>query len=475
MTVLTVRNPVTGEHDFEFQSTPPDAVAAMASDLRQHQPAWQALGLEQRIVLLQRFASEISANQEAILTALSTDTGRVMLSRLEINMLDDIIERAAGFARSLMQDEQEQCCSVPDIQTNAHYVPHAVSGVISPWNFPFLLAMMESVPALLAGSSVLYKPSEITPRHVTPLRACFARVPALSNVVAFALGGAEVGEAVINHVDAICFTGSAKNGQKVAETAAGNFIPAFLELGGKDPALVLASADLERTAQILLRSSVVATGQACQSVERIYVARSLHDDLVNRLVELAAEVSLTVDTELGHLGPLIDDRQLTVIQSHVDDALAKGAELHCGGKAIFKGGIWYPPTILSEVTHDMSVMVDETFGPVLPVMSFDSSDEAVQLANDSCYGLSASVFAGSRAEGQEIARQLKAGIVSVNEASLSSRVQGFEADAFKRSGMGRSSFGISGVRRFYQRQLILTDQTAEPATIHHFIEQTRQD
>ena len=394
---IKVRNPRTGERDYLLKPATPDEVAATADRLHMNQPAWLDLGLEKRVKALNAFADAVQDNRQAIFDALCADTGRVLITHIEIDNLSHMTDRMAGFARELVKTEATRNSSIPTIMARTQLVPFPLVGIISPWNFPFLLGMIDSVPALIAGSAILYKPSEITPRHADPVRKCFNQVPELADVVDYAMGAGATGQAVIDNVDAVCFTGSVRTGRLVAERAASNFIPAFLEMGGKDPAIVLESADLERTATVLLRGSVAATGQACQSVERIYVARPLHDALVARLAELAANVTLNTEApDKGHIGPLIFEKQLATIQSHIDDAVEKGATLHCGGRPIEDGGTWYPATVLSGVNHGMRVMTDETFGPVLPVMAFDSVDEAVELANDSRYGLSASVFAGHR-------------------------------------------------------------------------------
>ena len=269
---IHVRNPRTGERDYLLKPATPDEVAAKADRLRMNQPAWLDLGLEKRVEALNTFADAVQDNRQAIFDALCADTGRVLITHIEIDNLGHITDRMAGFARELVKNEAARNSSIPNIMARTQLVPFPLVGIISPWNFPFLLGMIDSVPALIAGSAILYKPSEITPRHADPVRECFAQVPALANVVDYAMGAGATGEAVIDNVDAVCFTGSVRTGRLVAERAASNFIPAFLEMGGKDPAIVLESADLERTAQVLLRGSVAATGQACQSVERIYVA-----------------------------------------------------------------------------------------------------------------------------------------------------------------------------------------------------------
>jgi len=468
---IHVRNPRTGERDHVIKPATPDEVASTADRLRMNQPAWLDLGLEKRIEALNAFADAVQDNRQKIFDALCADTGRVLITHLEIDNLRHMTNRMAGFARDLVKKEAARNSAVPTIMARTQLVPYPLVGIISPWNFPFLLGMIDSVPALIAGSAILYKPSEITPRHADPVRECFAQVPALADVVDYAMGAGATGEAVIDNTDAVCFTGSVRTGRLVAERAASNFIPAFLEMGGKDPAIVLESADLERTAQVLLRGSVAAAGQACQSVERIYVARPLHDALVARLAELAAEVTLNTQApDKGHIGPLIFGKQLATIQSHIDDAVEKGAIVHCGGKPVEDGGTWYPATVLSGVNHTMRVMTDETFGPVLPVMPFDSIDEAVELANDSRYGLSANVFAGSEEEGVEVGRRLNGGVVSVNEASLSGSVHEFEQEPFNLSGLGRSRMGPAGVERFYRHKLILSDLSPEARGINAYAE-----
>ena len=195
----------------------------------------------------------------------------------------------------------------------------------------------------------------------------------------------------------MCFTGSVATGKKVAARAAGRLIPAFLELGGKDPLIILESADLDRAVTAALRGSVLSTGQACQSIERVYVARKLYCAFLERLVEAARAVRFNwPDINTGELGPMIFARQAQIIALQLDDAVARGAKILTGGKIErHGGGYWIAPTVLSDVTHDMAVMTDETFGPVMPVMAFDGVDEAVRLANDTVYGLSAAVFAGT--------------------------------------------------------------------------------
>lgn len=454
-----VRNPRTGAYDFSFEPASRAAVAEAATRLRAAQGEWWASGLDARAGALRAFAEAVEARQEALLGALTADTGRFVIACIELQNIRHIVERTIALAEQAFAPQPPAEAAIPGLFARTQWVPYPVVGVISPWNFPVLLAMIDALPALAAGCAVLFKPSEVTPRHAGVLLECFHSVPALAPVTEVALGPGETGAAVVDHVDAMAFTGSIRTGRIVAERAAANFIPAFLEMGGNDAVIVMPSADLERAVTVILRAAIAASGQACQSVERVFVHESIHDEFVRRLEAEAAQVMLTTeDLMRGHLGPLIFERQLETIQAHVDDAVARGATLRTGGQAVEQGGTWYPPTILTGVKPEMRVMQEETFGPVIPVMAFASVSEAIRLANATDYGLSANVFTGDEAEGVAIASQLDGGVVSVNEASLSTMVHEFEQDPFKRSGLGRSRMGVAGLERYCRRKVIIVDR-----------------
>jgi acyl-CoA reductase-like NAD-dependent aldehyde dehydrogenase len=328
--------------------------------------------------------------------------------------------------------------------------------VISPWNFPFLISMLDAIPALMAGCAVIVKPSEVTPRFIAPLMASIGRYPELAGAFAFIEGDGPTGAALIGQSDLICFTGSVATGRRVGEACAQGFIPSCLELGGKDPAIVLASADPQRTAEVVLRASVQATGQACQSLERVYVQRAIYERFVAALVAAANRVELNFpDVHRGHVGPLIFERQAAIIAEHLVDARAKGATVLTGG--IIEehgGGKWLRPTVVTGATHAMKLVTEETFGPVIPVMVFDSVDEAVRLANDSVYGLSAAVF-GEEHEARAVAARLEAGAVSINDGGLTTEAFDAEKNSFKLSGMGPSRMGPSGITRFLRKRAVL--------------------
>ena len=459
MQIINARNPRTGEFDYEF--TPPTAEAIKASTRR----------LRARMDVLQQWKTALQVHRTEIIDALTTDTGRHLLSVIEFDSLAPTIDRWCKLAPELLQEPEGQATHLPGLKFRSQLVPYELIGVISPWNFPLTLALIDAIPALLAGCSVIVKPSEVTPRFVAPMQQSIAAVTALQNVLAFVPGAGETGATLIGEVDAVCFTGSVKTGRMVAESAARNFIPAFLELGGKDPAIVTASANVEQAAATVLRASIVNTGQACQSLERVYVQDTIYDDFMARLVALAEQVTLNYpDLHHGQIGPLIFARQADIIAEQLTDAVSKGAKILCGGTIeSHGGGAWLRPTVLVNVNHTMKVMTEETFGPVIPVMSFATFDEAIALANDSEYGLSASVFAGSEAEAMAMARRIHAGAISLNDGSLTSIMHEAEKNSFRLSGLGGSRMGATGLLRFLRKKALLI-QTGQPAPIDRFDE-----
>jgi len=456
--VFSARNPRTGVHDYQCEHTTSAELDQIVKRLRTTQPAWAALSVDERIAALEQFVAAVERHKDKVLAALKADTGRVRIAHLEYGALASVLQRVAGDARAMLVDIPTRPTMVPHIHGAGHYVPYGIMGNITPWNFPLLLSFIDTFPALVAGNAVIIKPSEVTPRWVDPIRLALKEVPLVESVLTFARGPGDTGAALIERVDFVSFTGSVRTGRKVAEAAAKRFIPVFLELGGKDPAVVLESANIEMATSGILRATVAATGQACQSLERIYVARPIFDAFVAKIVEKAKAVTLDLDDpENGFVGPFIFDRQAEIAADHMKDALAKGAKILCGGEIISKGGKWMAPTVLIDVTHKMKVMTEETFGPVIPIMAFDSVDEAVKLANDTVYGLSASVYAGTADEAMPVARRLNGGAVSINDGSLTAMVQDMAHESFGFSGMGASRFGPEGVLRYVRRKALLTN------------------
>jgi acyl-CoA reductase-like NAD-dependent aldehyde dehydrogenase len=472
METIRVRNPRNGQFDYEFPVPESEALARRARELRAAQRGWSAPAVERRIEVLQRWKGQLLAHRAAIVDALTTDTGRRLLALAEFSGTVGAIDRWCAQAPALMRGDEGRSQAQPTITYRAQLVPYPLVGVISPWNFPLTLSLIDAIPALLAGCAVLVKPSEITPRFIAPLKDSIHAVPELAAVLDMVPGDGRAGAALVGLVDAVCFTGSVKTGRLVGRSAAEHFIPAFLELGGKDPVIVTESADLELATDVVLRASVLATGQACQSLERVYVQDTIYDRFVALLVEKAKAVPINFpDPHQGVVGPLIFDRQADIIAEQIEDAVKRGAKVLCGGTVEIHGGggRWIRPTVVVDVDHTMQLMTDETFGPVMPVMKFHSVDEAVALANDGVYGLSAAVIAGTLDEAEGIAVQIDAGAVSLNDGSLTGVMHEAEKNSFKCSGMGGSRMGPAGLTRFFRKKALLR-QTGQPATVGMFDE-----
>ena len=457
---IKVRNPRTGQLDYQFKAASKHAIKATIDSLRENQPKWRDAGIKYRIEVIKRWQASMRLERANIVSALQNDTGRLMLADQEFEGLQKSIDSWCSQAPTLLEPYKQAAVAMPNVEIHGETSPYQILGAISPWNFPLLLSFIDVIPALLAGCSAVIKPSEVTPRFAVPVARSIAAVEELDAVLTIMPGDGLTGQALIDSVDVVAFTGSVTTGKKVAIAAAQKFIPAYLELGGKDPAIVLEGADLDRATTAILRASIVATGQACQSLERLYVAQADHDEFIQLLTEKAMAATLTKDDpNKGIVGPLIFSLQAAVIQQHLDDALQKGAIIYCGGKIEdHRGAKWIAPTVLGNVDHSMLIMTEETFGPIMPVMAFCRPEQAVALANDTSYGLSAAVFGKDEESALSVAKQINAGGISINDAGLTSMVFETEKSAFGYSGMGPSRVGGSGLTRFLRQQSLYVNR-----------------
>jgi succinate-semialdehyde dehydrogenase / glutarate-semialdehyde dehydrogenase len=453
-------NPRTGKVDYSFAPPQADAIAALCARLRKAQVAWGGAPLSQRVSVLRRWADVIVAHADAITAAEIADTGRRRVATEVPRMVAASIrgwcdKAPAIFAAALLEGEST---SVPGIRYRTHLSAYPLLGVVSPWNHPFLLSMIDAIPAMLAGCAVIVKPSEITPRFVDPVRATIAEVPELAAVLAYVQGDGTTGQAIIKQVDALCFTGGVPTGRKIAITCAQRFIPCFLELGGKDAAIVTEDADIDCAASAVLKGAVHNTGQLCFSTERVYVAEAVAEPFVAALVDKANALELNwPDIGKGHLGPFIMARQADIVDAHIDDALAKGAVLRSGGKSeVHDGGRYMRATVLTNVDHSMRIMTEETFGPVVPVMTYQDEDEALALANDSIFGLSGAVIAGDETKAAAIAERMNAGGISLQDCSLTLGIlRDAEKVSFGQSGLGGSRMGPNAITRFLRKKALM--------------------
>jgi acyl-CoA reductase-like NAD-dependent aldehyde dehydrogenase len=473
--MLPVRNPRTGQVDFALPVATAAQVAAKAARLRAGQVAWGARPLAERIAVMQHFLGEVAKRKDAIAQADADDTGGCHTSYLQgfitMGNIGGWIEDAQAALDNAAYDGPSR--AMPGVSVRTQFVPYPLVSVIGPWNAPMMLVLLDAIPALFAGCAVLVKPSEVTPRWIGPLFEAVAQVPELAAVFDHVQGDGTTGQAMIEEADLVCFTGSVPTGRKIAEQCARRLIPCYLELGGKDPVIVTETADLERATTAVLRGAVHANGMVCFSVERIYVAQAIHDAFVRRLVEKAGEVRLNSDDpRAGHLHPFTFAPQAGIVAGQLAQAVAMGAQILTGGQVEeIGGGLYMRPTVVTGVTHDMALMREETFGPVLPVMPFDTIEEAIALANDTQFGLTANVIAGSEAEAMAIALRINAGSVFLQDTFLTFA---------KNRTVGSNSFGVSGlgggartgpeaILRYVRRKALLT-QHGEPADIrndHH--------
>ena len=472
---MKIRNPRTGEEDYAIAPLDSAALAQCAAAARAWQRGWTARSPEERCAILTRLADAIAAHRAPIAEALTIDTGRRAISGIEVDGVVGMARRWAGSAPALIAAAigEERDSATPGIRVATRLHAFPVIGCISPWNFPLTLALIDAIPALAAGCAVIVKPSEVTPRFIVPLRAAIAEIPELADGLQLIEGDGATGAALIEAVDFVCFTGSVATGRKVGEAAARAFIPASLELGGKDAMIVLDGCDPAAAAATALRASVVNTGQACQSIERILVAAPLHDAFVTALATQARAVRLNhPDIGSGEIGPFIFARQAAIAQAHIDEAVAGGAIVLAGGTVeTLGGGLYLRPTVLTDVDPAMAVWREESFAPILPVIAFGGEAEAVALANDSEFGLSAAVLGPTLAAAEAVAVQLDAGAVSINDGALTSMVWDAEKSSFGASGLGPSRMGDSGLLRFFRRQALLK-QTGRPLPLAAFAERS---
>jgi acyl-CoA reductase-like NAD-dependent aldehyde dehydrogenase len=474
-TDIPVENPATGE----IVGTVPDldaaAVAELARKGREAQPRWEAFGFEARAQVLKRAQKWLMDNHVRMVETIISETGKTY----EDAMLAEIgyAANAFGFwatnAPKYLADEKVRSSQllVKGKKLIVRYRPLGLVGVIGPWNYPLTNSFGDCIPALAAGNSVILKPSEITPLTSLLMAEGLRESGLPEGVFQVATGRGETGAALIEHVDMIMFTGSTRTGRKVAEAAARRLIPCSLELGGKDPMIVLADADLERAANVAVYYSMQNAGQTCISIERVYVEAPAYDEFLGKVTEKMKALRVGAPHGPGsvEVGAITFPPQLETIESHVKDALAKGARTLTGGHAKEDGGgRFYEPTLLVDVDHTMKIMTEETFGPTLPIMKVADAEEALRLANDSPYGLGASVFTRDTARGEDIARRIHAGAANVNDALINYTALELPMGGAKESGIG-TRHAAGGIRKFCEPQsIVVTPRLALKRELHMF-------
>lgn len=449
---ITVCNPATGAVSGTVPIDDPETVAAKAAELVQAQPEWEAIGPTGRKRWMLKWQGWILDNADRITEVLMSETGKSHVdASVEPVATGDAIAYWATHAKEFLADRHPKAHS-PIYRVKRFttaYRPYPLVGVITPWNFPFAMPGLDVPPALAAGAAVLLKPSEVTPLSAVEFVRGWAEIGA-PPVLGLTTGYGDTGQAVIEHADFLQFTGSTGTGRKVAMACAQRLIPYGLELGGKDPAIVLADADLDRAANGIAWGGLFNSGQVCVSVERIYVEAPVYDEFVAKLAARVGEVRQGPD---GDTGAMATDAQRDIVAQHVDEATAAGARVLTGGKPTGVG-TFFAPTVLADVDQSMTCMTEETFGPTLPVIKVADENEAIRLANDSPYGLSATVWTGDSRRGERLARRLEVGAVNVNDALVNVFCPGLPMGGWKQSGIGYRAGGPSGIIKYCRQQAI---------------------
>jgi succinate-semialdehyde dehydrogenase/glutarate-semialdehyde dehydrogenase len=438
-------NPADGSVVGRFPVADAAQVSAMVEHARAAQPAWNALGVRKRLLILRHFQRFLHEQKTHVAELISREAGKPAVEALltEVLVVLDAVRFLRKHAYRILRPEVVPHGN-PILKAKRGRLlrePYGVIAIISPWNYPFSIPATETLAALAAGNAVVLKPSEFTPAVAMELAKLLRQAGVPEDVFQVVIGEGPAGSALLESpIDKVIFTGSVATGKRIAQAAAQRLLPAVLELGGKDPMIVLSDADVDVASSAAVWGAFVNAGQTCLSVERCYVHRSLYDKFVTACVEKTRKLRVGKGTDPDiEVGPMIHERQLQIVEAQVNEAKSAGARVLCGGERLpHVGPNFYAPTVIIDVNHSMRLLNEETFGPVLPIMPFDTEDEAICLANDSEFGLAASVWTRDHRRGEAIAKKLHTGTVMVNDVICGFGISEAPHGGVKASGLGRT-------------------------------------
>jgi acyl-CoA reductase-like NAD-dependent aldehyde dehydrogenase len=439
-------NPATGELVGSVATITPEQVQGVVDDVARIQPAWGELSLADRSRYLRRAADALLDDLDEIAELLTNEQGKPRVESYTMELLPtvDALNWCAKNGPKILADEKVRMSQAFLMSKKSRFTfePLGVVGVIAPWNYPWSIPFGEVAIALMAGNGVVLKPASLTPLLGEAIRRVFEKGGLPEGLVRVVHGGGAVGDALArSSVGKIFFTGSVEIGRKVGEVCAQQLKGSVLELGGKDPMIVCADADLGNAVSGAVWGGFANAGQTCSGIERVYVDRSIADRFVAGVREETEKLRvgdpIQWDTEVG---PMTSDSQYEIVVELVEDAVASGATKLCGGPVEIPGlpGKFIAPTVLTDVTQEMRIMKEEVFGPVLPIVAVDGEQQAIEFANDSEFGLGASVWTKDRQKGERIARRIESGMVWVNDHSFSHGACQCAWGGVKDSGVGRS-------------------------------------
>lgn len=471
--VVEVRNPANGSLVGVVADMPSDEVSRVAAELRSAQPAWEALGPEGRARYLHCWLDWIVDNQDPILGLVQREAGKSWGdAHIELLVCMEVINYYAKHAAEFLAEETRRPHGPASATKNLRirYRPYELVGVITPWNYPLGMPMLDIPQALMAGAAVLSKPSEETPLGWAEVVRGWNEEIGAPPVLGCVTGLGDTGRAVVDVVDMVQFTGSTKTGRRVGIRCAERLIPVSLELGGKDSMIVLSDAPLQRAVRGAIWGGLFNSGQSCVAVERIYVEAPVYDEFTSQLVNEVNKLRQGHDAPgsfSADFGALANDAQMAIVEEQVADAVAHGARVLTGGQRA-EQGLFYSPTVLVDVDHTMACMREETFGPLLPVMKVSGEDEAIALANDSTYGLGASVWTVSKERAERVGRCIEAGGISINNAMMQVFQFPLPMGGWKESGLGHRMGGADGIRKYCRQQAVVSERVNLPTETHWY-------